>query len=85
VVHVQAAAHLQGERGRARGQPSVGSEYLYFDSTGTHPPALSAHKLGSGGALPATLDALYPLEEKRGGTLGWICYNDERPPTSGRT
>jgi deoxyribonuclease II len=61
------------------GQPSVGSEYLYFDSTGTHPPALSAHKLGSGGALPATLDALYPLEEKRGGTLGWICYNDERP------
>jgi deoxyribonuclease II len=61
------------------GQPSVGCEYLYFDSTARRPPAMSEQKLGKGGALPATLAAIYPLAEKRGGTLGWVCYNDERP------
>lgn len=73
--------HIAAESAKKYGgQPSVGNEYLYFDSTSRQPPQLSAYQLGAAaGALHQTLSQLYPLDSKRADGIGWVMYNDEHP------
>lgn len=60
-------------------KPSMGFEYLYFDSKSKGGLTRSAQLLnGKGGALYNTLKQLYPLKNNPNKNLGWIIYNDER-------
>ncbi|NTS78827.1 deoxyribonuclease II family protein [Catenovulum sp. SM1970] len=59
-------------------QKTTGNEYLYYQSCGEQPLALSPYRLGTGenGALYHTLKQLFPSDDAN---IGWINYNDEYP------
>ncbi len=62
---------------------TTGMEYTYFEAGQSGLMALSPNKLDKQqGALYNTLKPLYEAGHKFKDTLGWICYNDEKPATS---
>lgn len=76
----------QLNKGAANDQ-TTGYEYVYYDSSIDQMPSKSARKVSKSpftidsgkGALNQTLDAVFA---QPGAKVGWILYNDEKPPTA---
>ncbi len=67
----------------AKFKKSTGLEYMYFEAGQTGLMQLSSKKLNNQeGALYNTLKPIYGAGHKFKDTLGWICYNDEKPATA---
>ena len=68
------------ENAKEKSEPASGYEYLYFDSETKGDLALSDKTLeDESNALQQTLRVIYEAQEDLPPTLGWICYNDEKP------